>query len=144
MKQILLIALIAVGLTANSTPPDINEKVLKAFKETFANATDVTWHENKNHYMVSFKQATITSRANYDLDGNLISTVRYYSEEHLPAHILAKVKKKFAGKSVFGVTELVTDDEISYHIKLEDEKNWYTVKSDIWGGLAVKEKYRKA
>ncbi len=145
MKQILFIALLFSAIVANSTPrPDISEKVLRAFKETFINATDVVWYENDSHYQANFKQASIITRASYDKEGELISTVRYYFEENLPAYILAKVKKRYAGKSVFGITEVTSSDEISYYIKLQDDKFWYTIKSDSWGSLEVKEKYRKA
>ena len=34
------------------------------------------------------------------------------------------------GKSVYGVTELSTEDEVSYHITLQDERNWYIVIAD--------------
>ena len=145
MKQILMIVLVALTMTATAaTPPNINDKVLKAFKETFTNAKDVVWHEIENYYQAHFKQAEIITRASYDKEGNLISTVRYYGEETLPAHVRAKLKKRYAGKTVFGVTEITNNDEISYHIKLVDDKNWYTVKSDAWGWLELKEKYRKA
>ena len=145
MKQILVIALVLFGLTASATtPPEITEKVLKAFRETFTNATDVVWHESGAQYQANFKQADITARATYDAEGNLLSTVRYYYEQNLPAHILAKLKRKYADRSIFGVTEITTENEISYYIKLEDEKNWYTIKSDVMGYFELKEKYKKA
>jgi len=145
MKKLIILTCLFAALSATaSTPPEVNEKVLKAFNETFIKATDVVWHEMQNLYEASFKQSAITTRAIYDTDGNLLRTTRYYSQENLPINILAKVKKKYEGKSVFGVTEASTEDEVSYYITLEDEKNWYIIKADNWGTLELSQKFRKA
>ena len=133
----------ALGATA-SAPPEVNEKVLKAFKETFVKATEVVWHEMANSYEAHFKQSEVVTRATYDTDGNLLRTTRYYSEEDLPIHILSKLKKKYPGKSIFGVTEITNDEEVTYHITLQDEKNWYQVKSDSGGSLELSKKFKKA
>ena len=61
-------------------------------------------------------------------DGNLLRTTRYYSQENLPINILTKLQKRYAGKSVYGVTELSTEDGVSYHITMQDEKNWYIIR----------------
>jgi len=145
MKKIIVFLCLfaALGATA-SAPPEVNEKVLKAFEETFAKATDVVWHEMANSYEARFKQSEIVIRASYDMDGNLLRTTRYYSEENLPINILTKLKKKYAGKSIFGVTESATEDEVTYHIVLQDDKNWYVVKSDSWGSMELSKKYKKA
>lgn len=140
---ILILLFVALGATA-STPPEVNEKVLKAFKETFVKATDVVWHEMDHSYEANFKQAEIVTRAIYDAEGNLLRTTRYYLEESLPIHILTKLKKRYSGKSVFGVTEISENEDVSYYISLQDDKNWYIVKSDSWGSTELTKKYRKA
>src|SRR6185503_17077494 len=129
-KLIICLCLFAAIGAVAAEPPEVNEKVLIAFKETFIKATDVVWHELQNSYEASFKQSEIVTRAIYDTEGNLLRTTRYYSEEHLPINIITNLKKKYEGKKVFGVTESSTEDEVSYHIVLEDEKNWYIVVAD--------------
>jgi hypothetical protein len=145
MKKLIILTCLFAALSATaSNPPEVNEKVLKAFGETFMKATDVVWHEVQNLYEASFKQSEIISRAIYDQDGNLLRTTRYYSQENLPINILTKLQKRYAGKSVYGVTELSSEDQVSYHITMQDEKNWYIIKADNWGGLELEKKYRKA
>jgi len=145
MKKIVVFAALFAALgAAATTPPEVNEKVLKAFQETFIKATDVVWHEMRNSYQASFIQSSITTRATYDTEGNLLRATRYYSEENLPIHIRAKLKTKYTDKKVHGITEITEDDEVAYHIVLQDEKNWYVVKSDNWGSLELTKKYRKA
>ena len=145
MKKLIIFTCLFAALSATaSNPPEVSEKVLKAFSETFMKATEVVWHEVQNLYEASFKQSEVISRAIYDQDGNLLRTTRYYSQENLPINILTKLQKRFAGKSIYGVTELSTDDEVSYHITMQDEKNWYIIKADNWGGLELEKKYKKA
>ena len=71
-------------------------------------------------------------------------TTRYYGEEMLPINILTKLKKKFVGKTVYGITESATENDVNYHIVLQDEKNWYIVKADSMGSMELFKKYRKA
>lgn len=143
-KIIIFVCLFAALGAAASAPPEVNEKVLKAFEETFVKATNVVWHEMENTYEARFKQSEIVVRASYDMNGKLLRTIRYYFEENLPINILTKLKKKYAGKSIFGVTESATEDEATYHIVLQDDKNWYFVKSDSWGSFELTEKLRKS
>lgn len=79
----------------------------------------------------------------YDDDGNFISSRRYYSAETLPVDIQCKLKKKFADKTIFGVTEYTVGDEINYFVKLEDAKSWTTVKIDGARNMEIAEKYGK-
>lgn len=143
-KLIICLCLFAAIGAVAAEPPEVNEKVLKAFNETFVKATDVVWHELQNVYEASFKQSEIVTRAIYDTEGNLLRTTRYYGEEHLPVNIITKLKKKYADKSVYGVTESSTEDEVSYHIVLEDEKNWYIVTANNFGSIELSKKYKKA
>lgn len=145
MKKLIILTCLFGALSATATnPPEVSEKVLKAFNETFVKAKDVVWYEIQNLYEASFKQSEIITRAIYDAEGNLLRTTRYYSQENLPINILSKVKKRYEGKSVFGVTETSTEEEVSYYITLEDEKNWYIIKADNWGTLELSQKFRKA
>ena len=145
MKKLIIVTCLFAAFSAKaSNPPEVTEKVLKAFNETFMKATDVVWHEVKNFYEASFKQSEIISRAIYDQDGNLVRTTRYYSQENLPINILTKLQKRFAGKTVYGVTELSMEDQVSYHITMQDDKNWYIIKADNWGSLELEQKYKKA
>jgi len=127
-----------------TTTPDVNEKVLKAFQETFKNPQDVNWHEYATYYEVEFKQDEIKTQVRYDADGNITGTTRYYFEKQLPPHIISNLKKKFPQRSVYGVTEIYTENDLQYYITMEDEKNWYTVKSNPLGNLEQTEKFKKA
>ena len=131
--------------TTGTTPAStISDKLLQAFKQTFPDAIQVKWVEEPTRYTVSFKQNEILTKVEYDKDGNFVSSLRYYSEKNLPVTVLCQLQKKYPGKTVFGVTELATDASTEYYIKLVDDRNWTTVRSDADGNMQLVEKYKKA
>jgi hypothetical protein len=145
MKKILIALFVIVAATARGAGhPEVNQKVIKSFNETFVYAEDVVWQEKDNLYQANFWQGGINIRAKYDEQGNLLGTIRYYFEKQLPPNILSRLKKQYQGKFIFGVTEVSSVDEISYFVTLQDDKNWYTVKSDAYGNLQQTEKFKKA
>jgi hypothetical protein len=125
----------------NST---ISEKLLQAFRQTFPEAKQVKWVEEPQGYSVSFRQNDILTKVEYDKDANFVSSLRYYTEKNLPVTVLCQLQKKYAGKTIFGVTELSTETTTDYFIKLVDDHNWYTVRSDSDGNMQLVEKYKKA
>jgi hypothetical protein len=143
MKKILLAAVVLVsGFRALADDP--NQKVLDAFHKTFPQVKEVVWTENEYSYEVKFRQNNILSKVTYDTDGNIINTLRYYYEQNLPLLVLSKVKSKFNGKKIFGVTEESSDAGTLYHIILEDEKHWINITADSFGGIKVDKKFNKA
>jgi hypothetical protein len=146
MKRIIYLAALLIGFTASATPTpkEISEKVKKAFSETFTSAQDVTWHEYENYAQANFRLDEVQIRAQYDQDGKLMKTIRYYAEKQLLPNIVSKLKQRFAGKVISGVTETSSDEEVSFVINLKDDKNWYIVKSDVYGNLQQVDKYKRA
>jgi hypothetical protein len=144
MKRVFTSCVCLFLLAATSFAYLPNEKVLKSFESTFSSPKEVKWYEHADYYEVSFVQSEIRATVKYDLDGNFMSSTRYYKEQQLPTNILCKLKKKYADKTIFGVTELTSNDEVNYYIKLEDSKNWITIKVNGNGQMEVFEKYKKA
>ena len=146
MKKVIYLAalLIGVAATAAPSPNTISEKVLKAFNETFTSAQDVTWHEYDQYAQANFRQDDVQVRAQYDAEGKLLKTIRYYSEKQLLPNIVSKIKQRYAGKVINGVTETSSDEDVNFVISLKDDKNWYIVKSDVYGNLQQIEKYKRA
>jgi len=146
MKKVILFAslLVSIVATAATAPYEVSEKVLKAFNQTFAKAQDVVWNEFNNVYQANFKQDDIQIRAQYDAEGTLIQTIRYYGERQLLPNIVSRLKKKYSGREIFGVTETSSDNEVMFLVTLKDEKNWYVVKSDVYGNLEQTDKFKRA
>lgn len=144
MKKIMMFVAIVFAFSFKAMADDPSQKVLDAFHKTFPDVKDVAWTENRHSYEVKFKQNEIISKVTYDLDGNIVNTLRYYYEQNLPLLVLSKVKNKFNGKKIFGVTEESSDNGTFYHIILEDEKHWVNITADSYGSIRVDKKYNKA
>lgn len=145
MKKIIIIAIsmLAFGAGIFARGIEVNEKVLKSFKESFPKAEQVTWQEFVDAYVVSFTAFGIKERITYDKEGNFVSAIRYYYMENLPANIICKLKKNYPTHKVYGVTEVTTETMVEYYVKLEDNTSFITLKSDDGGNMEVVEKYKK-
>lgn len=142
MKKIIMF--IAVALYGSfSFAGDPTPKVLDAFNKTFKMAKNVTWNEYNNQFEVKFTQNDIRLSVVYDRNGYVVKTIRYYFEESLPILIRSKVSKKYNDASIFGVTEVSTQDNVSYNIVLQDDKHWIFVNSDSFGNLITEKKLKK-
>ncbi|MGI8950081.1 MAG: hypothetical protein ACR2FN_00710 [Chitinophagaceae bacterium] len=119
-----------------------NERLIHLFEKTFPDAKNIKWNEDANGYVVCFAQSNMLNKITYDNNDNFVSSLRYYDETNLPANILLAIKKKFAGKTIFGVTEFTNIEGVIYSIKLKDEKKWYTVQATSDGNFEVKESYK--
>lgn len=151
MKKFLVVfysLLIAISVFAADSV-QVDKKVLRAFKTDFPNAQEIAWRELKGTYIVLFTDKGLRTKASYWKDGTLVNYTRSYTEQQLPYAIQLKLKEEYQGQKVFGVTEIgITSSArdqvtVEYFIKLEDDKNWTTVKADDSGNLSVVEKFSK-
>lgn len=142
--------LLCVSLIARASGPgEIDDKLVKTFATSFPKAENVQWYEIPKAWVVNFVAEGVRSRIVYSKDGKVTEFTRYYFEANLPFLIRSKIKETYPTKSIFGVVEvsIMAEGGISkmdYYVKLEDDKTWVTVKSDIEGNLRVVEKYKKA
>lgn len=144
MKKLFLVlcsTFFLANIFANS--PIVNEKVLKSFDQTFTNPEAVKWEEYQTHYSVSFVNAGIQSKINYDKEGNILGSIRYYAPQMLPLHVFNKLKKEYSNDTLFGVTEVIYDNAVTYFVKIETAKHWITLKVDASGDGEVVQKYKK-
>jgi hypothetical protein len=142
-KVIAIMSAVLISAGAFAFEPDPNERVLKSFNETFSSAQQVRWEEFPNFFAVSFVSGGIRAKVNYDKEGNMISSLRYYAPQLLPLNILNRISKVYPKKTLFGVTEVSHNNITAYYIKLQDNTHWYTVKVDVDGNCEQVEKYKK-
>lgn len=144
MKKIFYGFCLLLSTSSFAASPPVDEKISSRFKESFPNAANEKWYEYDGFYEVLFQNNDVSCRMKYDMQGHVISVRRDYSEKDLSLYILAKLKSKYSGKKIFGVTEITNDYGTIYSIVLEDEKHWITVKSDATGNMSIAQKLKKA
>ncbi|MCD2421326.1 hypothetical protein LQ567_01030 [Niabella pedocola] len=146
MKKIACIvaAFIVLSAGAVNTTPVVNEKVLKTFDMLFEKAENVTWRTTDINNEACFNLKDIKVRAVIDNNGQLIRTIRYYGEEHLPANIRYSLKKKFEKKEIRNVSELSSNDEVTYYVTLMDEKHLVNAVVNSAGQVIQSKRYTRA
>ena len=152
MKKIIFLCLTAIfstGIFATplpAAPGDATAKILKVFHINFPEISNHTIFKTGDIYMVSFKNEKENSsyKLFYDSDGNVLQTLKYYSEEQLSPFIRSKVQRKYHGKNVMNVTELINDNEHFYQLILTDNKSLLVVHCDDNGLLYTEKKFKKA
>jgi len=133
-----------LNVKAGKGPFTVNEKLIQAFQAAFPLAEKVDWNESGDHYFVHFKDHEILSEIEYDHEGNFLASERYYkSADMLPIHLAWALHKKFPNKTVYGITETSTEGETLYYIKMQDAKEWITVKGSSDGITQVIERFNK-
>jgi hypothetical protein len=133
-----------ISLLSVAASKSINEKLVQSFRETYPNAVQVSWKEYPETYAVYFAEEGIKATIIFKKDGTFLKSTRYYQEEFLPYYLVAAIKEKFPEESIYGITEITSPFSIEYYIKLEDQKNWRTVKLESDGSIRVVEKFKKA
>lgn len=144
MKKLVLLvcaAMLSAGLYANN--PAVSEKVLKAFRETFSSAENVSWHEVDRQYSVHFFQSDVRYIVYYNKAGKITASMRFYTPALLPMTILSELNKSHSDKKAFGVTEITSGGSTAYFIKMQDDNNWYTLKADAYGSMELVEVMQK-
>ena len=148
-KFFILFCSLLMGIASFAfTQKPIDEKLLQTFKTSFPTAEEVNWYEAKDTYIVSFKENGVRTRAVYERNGKLHNLTRSYNDSNLPYPIQLRIKQTYPDKKIYGVVEMTTNEGslsiTEYNIKLEDEKNWYTVQMDRDGVMTIVEKFKKA
>ena len=137
-------AIAAPQSSVSTLNPVVSEKLLREFHQSFPDATDAMWEEEKQLYVVSFKEQGRVSRILYNKDGQFISLYRNYDEHNLPYYLVSRLKNEFPGQKIFGVTEVTSGSNVAYFVKLEGPKRWMTIELNSNGDYTITDSYRKA
>ena len=147
MKRIIFLCLLATmtsGYIFAIPGPGAPEKIRELFHHQFPEIEKATFYSYADSYEVHFiKENNSSEKVYYNSDGEIIETIKYYSQSKLEPFIKEKLNKKYKGKTIFGITELQSNTEHFYKIVLQDNNKWYFVKSDDKGSLNIETRLKK-
>jgi hypothetical protein len=140
MKKVFLYVAtcVIIGSSFAAAP---GSKVLNRFNETFPNAKNVKWVDNKEGYFVSFYQNNNFNKVFYNKAGNFVYSLKYSNSDALPTNIAMAVREKFEGANILGVTEATTQTNTVYNIKLSKGEKIYCVDLLPDGTVAKQEEF---
>lgn len=149
-KKIAGLALLAVILTTTTfaSPVDgnvnVNTKVLTAFNQQFAYASDTKWHVTENYIQATFKMNEQFMIAYFSEAGELLGISRNMIVHQLPINLQADIKKNYSKSWVTELFELAKEDETTYYITLENSDNKLSLKSTDGNTWTVFKKIKKS
>lgn len=141
-----LLIVIFSSFKAPETKPTIKEATNKAeatFKNNFKDIQNVEWYSTDNTYSARFATNNVVESITYDNDGNFIRSRRSFGEEFLPANVLASIKKRYKGKTIRLVTEIVEGNELLYSLTIDDETNCWIVAAGPSGNNELLTTFKK-
>jgi hypothetical protein len=100
----------------------ISTKTLKNFSKEFHNATNAEWFQLKNsETMCRFFENGILNWAFYQSKGNIIASVKGYSEKDLPADVRRSIKSTYYDYNITFTQQInMPGVETVYIVHLED------------------------
>ena len=137
MKRIISYA--ASFLIATSVIAAPGTKLIEQFKSTFPNAQNVKWAEDKGGHFVSFYQDGNFEKVFYNKEGDFVCSWKYSNGKDLPTNIAVMLNKKYSEGKIVGVTELTTQESMTYEVKLLKGSKLYSLNI-LSDGSIVKEK----
>jgi hypothetical protein len=128
--------LLASNSTAKKSPHegsaylnDINTKAIRHFKLLFKTVTDDRWYTMHDEYRVNFTVKDIRCRADYDMNGKWLHTIRYYEEKKLPVEVRRVVVSSYLDYIIRTVEEIESPkNDIIYVIHLEGQTDWINIR----------------
>jgi len=130
MKKIILglVILSSVVVRANDNTP-VSEKVRQSFEKEFAKASNVNWNaKEKNVFQATFSYNNTQVEANFDAEGNLLSTARLITEHQLPVMIIKGLTKDYADYKIRRAEECNSNNTTYYVVTLYNEQETVSLK----------------
>lgn len=122
----------------------INVNAIRNFIREYKNVSNAKWFESSNGFFVAyFVRDDIRTWVFYNKKGDFERMIRAYNEEKLPADVRHLVKSTYYDFSIYFVTEITTNMQTGYHVKMADKTSWKTIKV-VDGEMEVTEEYVKS
>ncbi len=137
-RTIIYAASLLITLSAAAAP---GSKLIQAFNQTFPNAQNVKWSDDKAGYFVSFYINNNFEKVFYNKSGDFICSWKYTDGKELPTNITVRLNKKYGDHTILGVTELATNENTTYNVKFSKGDKWYSVTAHANGEIVKEEKY---
>ena len=135
---IVLIAVIAISLSASCQPVTVPAAVKIAFNNKYPNATNVKWgKENAKEYEAEFKVNNTGVSANFKTDGSWVETETVILVADLPAAVSAAVTAKNPGAVITMAEKLeMPGDKLLYEVAFKVNGRKKSMELNPDGSLA--------
>lgn len=134
MKKIMLTLAIAISsLPVFAGEENINRKVLDAFRQDFATATQVEWTTGANYFRAAFVYNNKHVFVYYNTEGEMLGMTRYISSMDLPMSLQSSLRNEYNSYWISDLFEVAKHETTTYYITLENADCKMILKS-VGGG----------
>ena len=145
MKKILVtIAVVVIGFTSTSATEHsiIDPKIISAFEKEFSFAKNVKWELKQNLSQVSFLMNDHAVTAWYNSEAVLVTMARNLLYGQLPISVIKALDKNYPGAALFGIIEIIHNDEVQYQVTAETKRKTLLLKVTPAGNITIKKRIK--
>jgi hypothetical protein len=106
----------------------VTSKIIRSFDESFTDATDVIWYNERKSYLASFIKDGKTYRVLFSKNGGIDYKISFGSEKDLPADLRKLIKSEYVDYAIGRVTEVNVYNKKAWFANLEDAHNLIIVR----------------
>jgi hypothetical protein len=152
MKKLITAAVLSTVLLVNAAfankndsnkNEDVNYKVEAAFKQEFAQATDVSWKKTENYYKAVFKINNELVNAYFTPEGEMMGIVHNVLSTQLPINLQTSLRKEYDGYWITDLFEFARQDSNGYFITIENADRIITLQSTDGASWSTYSKVKK-
>jgi hypothetical protein len=121
----------------------VNVHAARDFSKKYNGAQEITWVDGATGPSVYFKYNGVKMRSTYDRTGKREYTLRYFDDATMPKELRHLVKSTYYDYTIDNVTEVQRKEYVSYLVKMQNEKEFLTLKV-IEGEMYPFEKIEKS
>jgi hypothetical protein len=116
------------AVTVTGTRVTVNEKVWKAFQNSFKDAQDAKWYKINRDFLVKFIMEDQEQNALFNKRGAMIYNITFGTEKHLPDDIRKQVRSVYTDYNITKAISVHESDRVIWIVNLEDAKNLIVVR----------------
>ena len=141
----LLIMGVSLSAFAGTKNDDgVNQLAVQSFKKDFNGASNIIWEQRDTYTKATFSLHGQVLYAYYNTNGDLQAVVRNITSDQLPINLLSSIRKDYGNCWISDLFEIVSDDQTSYYVTLEDSDKKIVLKSQGTEFWSEYKKERKA
>lgn len=132
--SLLFVSIVAVHAANPGTAPD--PQLEKLFEKEFASAEHVAWSVEEGYNKASFILAGRRAIAWYDMNRQLVGTIRDLSFDQLPLAVIRSLQSKFQDAVMMTMYEISNQEGTRYKVTLEYKGKKYSASFYTDGQIA--------
>lgn len=146
MKNMFMAMSLLVTVSLSATPvgadPEVDPRVLSAFKLEFSTAKNVQWEIAADFTTARFSLYDQGFTAYFTNEGELMGTARTIAYMQLPLSIIKQLESRYTGYDISSIIEFTREGETSYYIQVAGKLKKLLLHAFPSGNISVEKRLK--